>query len=116
MCDTHHNHLPPIVTTCRVGILRCLPHSEGRGNASFSAEFNFWADPEAASKVLAAFSTSETAAPIDLVTWETCLKHQMTWDFFDRLTCSDQQPSSCLRKVCAAYEAAERMATTQEGM
>jgi inosine-uridine nucleoside N-ribohydrolase len=40
----------------------------GIGNIVSSAEFNFWADPEAAYVVL----NTKFLKPINLVPWETC--------------------------------------------
>lgn len=48
---------------------------EGLGNATSSAEANFWCDPEAAFVVL-----REMECPTILVPWETCLKHSITWE------------------------------------
>ena len=44
-------------------------NSEGIGNITICAEFNFHADPEAAFVVLQRFNSSTA---IQLVTWETC--------------------------------------------
>lgn len=42
----------------------------GKGNISSCAEFNFYADPEAAHIVLHAFK-----CPIIVVPWKSCLEH-----------------------------------------
>ena len=47
-------------------------NSEGIGNASVAAEFNFHADPEAAHVVV-----GSARCPVTIVPWETCYKvHQ----------------------------------------
>jgi purine nucleosidase len=45
-------------------------NSEGIGNASISAEFNFLADPEAAYVML-----NKAESPITMVPWELCYIH-----------------------------------------
>ncbi|XP_053698013.1 pyrimidine-specific ribonucleoside hydrolase RihA-like [Sabethes cyaneus] len=45
----------------------------GMGNVTKSAEFNFWADPEAAHIVF-----NNLPCPITLLPWETCLSEQKT--------------------------------------
>ena len=44
-------------------------NSEGIGNASVAAEFNFHADPEAAHVVV-----ESARCPVTIVPWETCYK------------------------------------------
>ena len=46
----------------------------GRGNVTMAAEFNFYADPEAAYVVL-----NNLRAPITMACWELCLKHSLPW-------------------------------------
>ncbi|XP_053381443.1 uncharacterized protein LOC123556845 isoform X1 [Mercenaria mercenaria] len=50
---------------------------EGKGNMTTSAEFNFYSDPEAAYVVL-----NQLKSPITIVTWETCDRHSLPWDWF----------------------------------
>lgn len=45
---------------------------KGKGNISSCAEFNFYADPEAAHVVLSNFSK------ITVVPWESCLEHGLS--------------------------------------
>jgi inosine-uridine nucleoside N-ribohydrolase len=54
--------------------------SQGQGNASYGAEFNFHSDPEAAAAVLRSPDCVMT-----MVGWELCLQHKMTWEFYDTL-------------------------------
>ncbi|XP_058816431.1 nucleoside hydrolase-like [Topomyia yanbarensis] len=53
----------------------------GMGNVTKSAEFNFWADPEAASVVF-----NNIRCPITLLPWETCLSEQRTIPMDWRMT------------------------------
>jgi len=46
----------------------------GVGNVTFSTEYNFWQDPEAAAIVLREFKN------IKLVPWEVCLEAHITTD------------------------------------
>ena len=62
---------PSTLLTMRpqTGLFLMGGNSEGIGNASVAAEFNFHADPEAAHVVI------ETArCPVIIVPWETCYK------------------------------------------
>jgi purine nucleosidase len=54
--------------------------SEARGNASAVAEFNFFADPEAAARVLMAGFKE-----VWLLPWETSLRYPIPWSDFDAL-------------------------------
>jgi purine nucleosidase len=54
--------------------------SEARGNASAVAEFNFFADPEAAARVLRAGFQE-----VWLLPWETSLRYPIPWSDFDAL-------------------------------
>jgi len=59
--------------------------TEGKGNASMPSEFNIYCDPEAAHVVFEAFEVKKNPK-ILLFPWETCLKHKMTWSFYDMVT------------------------------
>ncbi|MDR7468501.1 MAG: nucleoside hydrolase [Armatimonadota bacterium] len=52
----------------------------GRGNVTPAAEFNIYADPEAAVVVF------DRVPELTLVPWETVLDHRVPWDRWDRLT------------------------------
>ena len=92
--------------------------ADGRGNTTEIAEFNVAADPEAASVVFRAFSENNRrlAPRLTMVPWETCLKHGLSWEYFDMLTAAKQpggEPSAqsrFLKQICAAYEKCERSA------
>ncbi|XP_022094645.1 inosine-uridine preferring nucleoside hydrolase-like isoform X2 [Acanthaster planci] len=53
-------------------------NTEGYGNITDTAEFNFFADPEAAHIVL-----SSVQCPTVVVAWETCLRNGLSWEWFD---------------------------------
>ncbi|CCW69787.1 unnamed protein product [Phytomonas sp. Hart1] len=54
--------------------------SEGKGNSSMAAEFNFLSDPEAAFAVL----NHRTAMPIQLIPWEPSVQCPMSWAHYDK--------------------------------
>jgi len=67
---------------------------EARGNTYVSAEFNFHFDVEAAHIVL-----NEVTSPISLVTWEVCLKHTFSWDFYDSYCGQGTKKSHFAKKI-----------------
>lgn len=69
--------------------------AEARGNASAVAEFNFFADPEAASVVLrAGFSE------IWLLPWETAVKHPIPWDVLETLFAIKSPRAQFFAQMC----------------
>ncbi|XP_060579044.1 nucleoside hydrolase-like isoform X2 [Ruditapes philippinarum] len=67
---------------------------EGKGNMTTSAEFNFYSDPEAAYVVL-----NQLKTPITIVTWETCEKHSLPWEFYHKIRRNDNAITNFLRKI-----------------
>lgn len=67
---------------------------EAKGNVFVSAEFNFHFDVEAAHVVL-----NEFTSPISLVTWEVCLNHAFTWDFYDTYCEQGTKKSHFVKKI-----------------
>ncbi|XP_053381444.1 pyrimidine-specific ribonucleoside hydrolase RihA-like isoform X2 [Mercenaria mercenaria] len=67
---------------------------EGKGNMTTSAEFNFYSDPEAAYVVL-----NQLKSPITIVTWETCDRHSLPWEFYHKLRTNNNRITNFLRKV-----------------
>jgi inosine-uridine nucleoside N-ribohydrolase len=59
------------------GAISCLP--DGHGNATPTAEFNFWVDPEAAKRVL------ESDIPKKLIPINTCRKTYLDTEIVDRI-------------------------------
>ncbi|XP_074661695.1 uncharacterized protein LOC141914321 isoform X1 [Tubulanus polymorphus] len=51
---------------------------DGIGNITPYAEFNFYVDPEAANETL-----TKLGCPITIITWELCLRHPLTWEYYD---------------------------------
>ena len=49
-------------------------NSDGEGNVTINAEFNFLFDPEAAYVVI-----NRARCPIVIVPWETCYRHKIDW-------------------------------------
>jgi len=68
--------------------------SEARGNASAVAEFNFFADPEAAARVLEAGFKD-----VWLLPWETSLRHPIAWSDFDALLFPENPRTRFLRHI-----------------
>ena len=66
----------------------------GKGNHWVSAEFNFGADPEAAHILLNQFK-----CPISIVSWETCLEHELDWEFFDRYVGAGTKQAQFMKKI-----------------
>lgn len=67
---------------------------EAKGNIYVSAEFNFHSDVEAAHVVL-----NEFTSPMSLVTWEVCLNHAFSWDFFDSYCEQGTKKSHFVKKI-----------------
>lgn len=69
---------------------------DGRGNATAAAEFNFYADPEAARVVLAAGFPNLVLLP-----WETSLRYPLTWEEYDRLAALPGRKARLFAKITA---------------
>ncbi|XP_014665251.1 PREDICTED: inosine-uridine preferring nucleoside hydrolase-like [Priapulus caudatus] len=69
-------------------------NTEGQGNITTSAEFNFHHDPEAASIVL-----NELQCPITQVGWEVTLRNMISWDWFDEACKADTREARFLRLI-----------------
>ena len=67
---------------------------EGKGNVSVSGEFNFHHDPEAVHIVV-----NELTCPKQVVTWEVCLNHGFSWDFYEKYTNLGTKRSEFVRKI-----------------
>ena len=59
--------------------------SNGRGNVTRTAEFNLYADPEAAELVFQAFSTYWPDEKVVVISWDLCLKYCIPWAVYDEL-------------------------------
>ncbi len=73
----------------------------GQGNVTAAAEFNAWADPEAAYRVLGC------GAALTLVSWETTLDHSVPWDAWDAWTGGDTSRARFVREITAAMRVSE---------
>jgi inosine-uridine nucleoside N-ribohydrolase len=68
---------------------------EAKGNDDrVCAEFNFHTDVESASICL-----NELTCPISIVTWETCLSHGFSWEFYDKLVSQETDKSNFFKKI-----------------
>lgn len=67
---------------------------EARGNTYVSAEFNFHFDVEAAYIVL-----NKLTCPVSLVTWEFCLNHALSWDFYDSYIGQGTKKSDFIQRI-----------------
>lgn len=73
----------------------------GEGNVTAAAEFNAWADPEAAHRVLGC------GAALTLVSWETTLDHAVPWDAWDAWVGGDTPRARFVREITAAMRVSE---------
>ncbi|XP_067889397.1 nucleoside hydrolase-like [Heterodontus francisci] len=74
---------------------------EGRGNTTVCGEFNFVADPEAASIVLNQF-----ICPTYIATWEYCLRYSLPWEFFHKWIDQGTEKACFMKKItghCGKY-------------
>ena len=70
---------------------------EARGNVSVCSEFNFYFDPEAAFIVL-----DEYCCPIELLTWEICLRHPLDQEFVSQYTNQKTPKGQFLKKISSS--------------
>ena len=85
-------------------IPRLVPHLvimggavDGRGNQTAAAEFNFYADPEAAGVVFRAGFPHLTLLP-----WETSIKYLLNWESYEQLTKIESRPAQLFTQVTAS--------------
>ncbi|CAH1787467.1 unnamed protein product [Owenia fusiformis] len=67
---------------------------QGKGNITTSAEFNFHSDPEAAHVVL-----NELGCPITIATWELCLQHSLTWEWYGRFINQSTEKAKLMKRI-----------------
>uniref|UniRef100_A0A8C4R553 Inosine/uridine-preferring nucleoside hydrolase domain-containing protein n=1 Tax=Eptatretus burgeri TaxID=7764 RepID=A0A8C4R553_EPTBU len=67
---------------------------EGRGNDSVSAEFNFFADPEAAFAVLNQYS-----CPLHIASLEFCSSQVLPWDFFETCFACGSEKATFVQRI-----------------
>eukprot|EP00062_Callorhinchus_milii_P006896 gi/632948261/ref/XP_007889493.1/ PREDICTED: inosine-uridine preferring nucleoside hydrolase-like [Callorhinchus milii] len=75
------------------------PDSAGRGNVSVCGEFNFRTDPEAAYIVLNQFT-----CPTYISTWEYCIRHPLSWEFFKDWVNQDSAKAQFMKRITAHSE------------
>ncbi|XP_028300229.1 probable uridine nucleosidase 2 [Gouania willdenowi] len=76
-------------------------NTEGKGNVTLCAEFNFAMDPESAYVVLEEFH-----CPTHIASWEFACRNGLTWDFFDELINQDTPAARFMKNItskCSAY-------------
>lgn len=71
-------------------------NTEGNGNTTASAEFNFFWDPEGANVTLREFK-----CPMLIVGWEVCVRHLLPWDWYKRWISKGTKASEFIRKLTA---------------
>uniref|UniRef100_A0A4W3JY23 Inosine-uridine preferring nucleoside hydrolase-like n=1 Tax=Callorhinchus milii TaxID=7868 RepID=A0A4W3JY23_CALMI len=72
---------------------------QGRGNVSVCGEFNFRTDPEAAYIVLNQFT-----CPTYISTWEYCIRHPLSWEFFKDWVNQDSAKAQFMKRITAHSE------------
>ncbi|XP_077507581.1 uncharacterized protein LOC144118538 isoform X2 [Amblyomma americanum] len=68
---------------------------DGIGNVTASGEFNFVCDPEATRVVL-----TEASDKIQLVPYETCIRHSLDWTWYSSWLAIDTPKSRMVRDIC----------------
>ncbi|KAG7220954.1 hypothetical protein INR49_010203 [Caranx melampygus] len=69
-------------------------NTESRGNTTVCGEFNFTADPEAASIVLNAYQ-----CPVYLICWEFTCYSKLSWDFCDAWLAQDTDKARFMARI-----------------
>ncbi|KAK1798702.1 hypothetical protein P4O66_006987 [Electrophorus voltai] len=69
-------------------------NTDSRGNATVCAEFNFAADPEAASIVLSSF-----LCPTYITTWESACRNKLPWSFCDGWLAQDSEKADFMKRI-----------------
>lgn len=77
--------------------------SEFLGNVTRVAEFNIYADPEAASIAFSILGSPEwsSSCKTTVLSWNLCVSHPIPWPDFDRIIYDDSNPSK-IRQFLAA--------------
>lgn len=73
------NRLDPNFTTYIKQLIIMGGNIDARGNIMKCSEFNFAFDPEAAQMIV-----TEALCPIKILPWETCFRHSIQWEWFDK--------------------------------
>ncbi|XP_047192614.1 inosine-uridine preferring nucleoside hydrolase isoform X3 [Scophthalmus maximus] len=76
-------------------------NTEGKGNVTLCAEFNFAMDPESAYVVL-----EEFLCPTYIASWEYACRNALTWEFFEELINQDAPAARFMKTItskCSAY-------------
>ncbi|XP_067120609.1 nucleoside hydrolase-like [Centruroides vittatus] len=90
------NRLDPNFTTYIKQLIIMGGNIDARGNIMKCSEFNFAFDPEAAQMIV-----TEAVCPVRILPWETCFRHSVQWEWFDKWVQIDTPKGHLAQKITA---------------